>query len=206
MEDHFAALNLPRLPWIDAETARSRFLELSASVHPDRFHNASPEERESATRSYANLNTAQTCLSNVKSRLLHLIELERGSRPEVVKNVPEATMDTFLKVGQMTRDVDAFIEEKAGADSPLIKAGLFQRGLEWTDRLQALQGELNAELEPLNAELRELSNRWEAAPPIGDPARAAALPLKRLEEISRVVSHLSRWSEQLQDRIVRLSF
>ena len=34
------------------------------------------------------------------SRLLHLLELERGSRPEVVKNVPEATMDTFLRVGQ----------------------------------------------------------------------------------------------------------
>jgi DnaJ-domain-containing protein 1 len=206
MEDHFAALDLPRLPWIDAETARTRFLELSADVHPDRFHNASSEERESATRRYADLNAAQTCLSSAKSRLLHLIELERGSRPEVVRNVPEATMDTFLKVGQLTRDVDAFIEEKSGADSPLIKAALFQRGLEWTDRLQSLQGELNAELEPLNTELRALNAAWETAPPIGSPERVDALPLHRLEEISRVVSHLSRWSEQLQDRIVRLSF
>ena len=206
MQDHFAALDLPRVPWIEAEAARTRFLELSAAVHPDRFHNASSEDRESATRRYADLNAAQSCLVDSKSRLLHLLELERGARPDVVKNVPEATMDMFMKVGQLTREVDAFIDEKDTAASPLIKAKLFQQGLEWTDRLQSLQAELNAEMEPLNEELRALNDAWKNAPPPGSPGRIEVLPLKRLEDISRVISHLTRWSQQLQERVVRLSF
>jgi len=206
MVDHFAALKLPRLPWIDPETVTAAFRELSADTHPDRFHNAPVEERDLATRRYADLNAAQACLSDPRLRLRHLLELERGSSPEVVKSVPESTMDMFMRVGQLTREVDTFIEEKEQASSPLIKAGFFQRGLEWTDRLQSLQAEALKGLEPLHEELRELNGDWEGAPPIGDPARGEALPLNRLEEIGRVISHLSRWSGQLQERIVRLSF
>jgi len=206
MEDHFAALNQPRRPWVDQETVKSRFLELSAEVHPDRFHTAPEAERDAANKRYASLNAAQACLSDTKARVLHLLELEHGSRPEVVKNVPEATMDLFLEVGQLTRDVDAFVEEKEAADSPLLKARLFEQGLQWTDKLQSLQSGLNAQLAPLEAELEQLNAAWDAAPAVGDPARVGQLPLARLEEIGRVVSHLSRWTQQLQERIVRLSF
>lgn len=206
MEDHFAALNEPRRPWIDQDSVKARFLTLSADVHPDRFHTASETERGDANRRYAALNAAQSCLADTKSRTLHLLELEHGSRPEVVKNVPEETMDMFLKVGQLTRDVDAFIDEKETTQSPLLKARLFEQGLQWTDKLQSLQSDLNAQLAPLEAELQELNAAWEAAPSIGDPARAGELPLSRLEEIGRVVSHLTRWNQQLQERIVRLSF
>ncbi len=206
MEDHFAELNEPRRPWLDPAAVKARFLELSAAVHPDRFHTASENERAEANRRYARLNAAQTCLTDTKARLRHLLELERGARPEVVKNVPGETMDLFLRVGQLSRDVDAFIEEKESAQSPLLKARLFARGLEWTDQIQTLQAELNGQLAPLDVELKGLNAAWESAPEPGSPDRADALPLNRLEEIGRVVSHLTRWIAQLQERLVRLSF
>mgnify|MGYP003695063063 CR=1 FL=1 len=206
MIDHFSLLNEPRRPWLDPAPLKARFLELSASVHPDRFHTASPQERRAASERYAELNAAHNCLGSVKDRLRHLIELEIGGQPEVVRQVPEETMEMFMKVGQLTRDTDAFLDEKDKTESPLLKAGLFEKGMTWTDRLQTLQGEINAELSDLNDEIRNLNPKWESAPDIGHPDRAAALPMRRVEEIYRAVSHLTRWTQQLQERIVRITF
>ena len=36
--------------------------------------------------------------------------------------------------------------------------------------------------------------------------RAAALPLERLEQVCRVFSYMARWTEQIQERLVQLSF
>jgi hypothetical protein len=44
------------------------------------------------------------------------------------------------------------------------------------------------------------------APPVGASNRREALPLARLEQIYWGVSYLSRWSEQIQERLVQLSF
>jgi hypothetical protein len=78
--------------------------------------------------------------------------------------------------------------------------------MQWTDRLQTLQAEINAELAALTDAIRNLNPVWESAPEIGHPDRLAALPMQRIEEIYRAVSHLSRWTQQLQERIVRISF
>ena len=40
---------------------------------------------------------------------------------------------------------------------------------------------------------------------MGAPERAPALPLKRLEQVYRVFSYVSRWTDQLQERLVRLA-
>lgn len=206
MADYFSLMNQPRRPWLDPGPLKARFLELSADAHPDRFHTAPEDDRRAATDRYTELNAAHSCLSDHKNRLRHLIELELGGQPEVVRQVPGDTMDLFMKVGQLTRDTDAFLEEKDQTLSPLLKARLFESGMQWTDRLQTLQGEINVELAGLIEETKQLNPIWEAAPDIGDPARLEALPMQRLEEIYRAVSHLSRWTQQLQERIVRISF
>lgn len=206
MADYFSLMNETRRPWLDPEPVKARFLQLSASVHPDRFHTAPEDEKRAATDRYTELNAANSCLSDHKKRLRHLIELELGGQPEVVRQVPGETMDLFMKVGQLTRDTDAFLAEKDRTESPLLKARLFEIGMQWTDRLQTLQGEINAELQDMIAKTKELNPTWESAPDVGDPARLAALPVQRLEEIYRAVSHLSRWTQQLQERIIRISF
>ena len=197
MTDCFALFDEPRRPWLDADALKARFLTLSATVHPDRVHGASEAEKLSAHRRYTELNTAYNCLREPRERLRHLLELETGARPQEVQKGPAAAMDLFLEVGQLCRDVDGFLTARARVFSPLLKAQLFERGLEWTDQLQELQGRIHAQQEPVMAELKSLNAAWEAP--------ASKRPLARLEEIYRIYSYLARWTAQIQERIVQLS-
>jgi DnaJ-domain-containing protein 1 len=205
MTDAFALLSEPRRPWLDPEALKQKFLPLSAGSHPDRIHSASEEEKQRATARYAELNAAHKTLREPRDRLLHLLELESGAKPKDVQRIPPGTMDLFVEVGQLCRDVDSFIAQRATATSPLLKVQMFERGMEWTDKLQALQQHINAKRDELAAELQQMNGVWESAPPAGSPNRAAALPLERLEQIYRVFSYIARWTEQVQERVVQLA-
>lgn len=205
MIDAFALLNEPRRPWLDADVLKLRFLLLSSAVHPDRSHHASEADQHMANARFADLNAAYNTLREPRDRLLHLLELEQGTKPSDIQRIPPGTMDLFVEVGQLCRDVDSFLMERRDVTSPLLKVQLFERGLEWADKLQALQQRINGKRDELTAELRQMNSVWESAPPIGSPARAAALPLERLEQIYRVFSYIARWSEQIQERIVQLA-
>jgi curved DNA-binding protein CbpA len=203
MRDNFASLEQPRQPWLDVDALKAKFLSLSSTIHPDRMHFSSETERKSATDRYAELNAAYHCLRDTKERLAHLLELELGVKPGDVQKIPPATMDLFMQIGTTLREVDAFVTQKSQITSPLIKVQSFEKAMEWTDRLNGLQQELNKTREQLEAELKALNPQWQAAPS-GD-GRAKVLPLERVEEIYRAVSFIRRWSEQIQQRIVQLS-
>jgi DnaJ-domain-containing protein 1 len=205
MTDHFALLNEPRRPWLDTDALKTRFLALSAEVHPDRVHAGSAAEKEAAHERFALLNTAYNCLRDPKTRLLHLLELELGARPKDVQRIPPGTMELFVEVGQLCRQVDTFLAERAKVTAPMLRVGLFEQGMEWTDRLNGLQQRVNARREELLAEVQQLNAIWEGAPAGGSVARRRALPLERLELVYRVLSYISRWSEQLQERVVQLA-
>lgn len=205
MTDAFALLSEPRRPWLDAEVLKARFLPLSAAVHPDRVHSASEAEKAAANTRYAELNAAYNTLREPRDRLLHLLELEAGGKPKDVQRIPPGTMDLFVEVGQTCRDTDEFLKQKSTSDSPMVKLRLMQEGLDWLDRLQALQGRVNAKRDELTAELRQMNGVWEAAPAIGIPDRVNALPLERLEQVYRAMSYVARWTEQIQERIVQLA-
>lgn len=205
MTDYFALLDEPRRPWPDLDALKARFLRLSSEAHPDRFHAAPADERAAAGQRYAELNAAYQCLNDPRERLLHLLTLERGAKPRDVQRIPPGTMDLFVEIGQTCRDADAFLAERSKVTSPMLKAQMFQRGLEWVDRLNALQQKVNAKREELDAELKRLNAAWDAAPPVGSPDRAAALPLDRLEQLYRATSYVTRWTEQIQERLVQLA-
>lgn len=206
MTDNFALLDEPRRPWLDAEPLKQKFLQLSAEVHPDRVHTAAAAEKEAATKEYAELNAAYNVLRDPKERLLHLLELELGSKPKDVQRIPPGTMDLFVEVGQTCRDADAFLAEKAKVTSPLLKVQMFEKGQEWTDRLNHLQQKINGKRDELFAEIQAMNTTWETAPIPASADRAAALPLERLEQIYRILSYVSRWTEQIQERVVQLAF
>ena len=56
--DYFALLDEPRKPWIDTGLLKDKFMEMSARYHPDKFPQATPEERERISARYAELNAA----------------------------------------------------------------------------------------------------------------------------------------------------
>ena len=205
MTDRFALLDEPRQPWIDPEALKAKFLTLASAVHPDRVHSTSEEAKEQANRRYADLNEAFQCLGDSRSRLLHLLELESGSKPKDVQRIPPGTMDLFVEIGQACRSADAFLAERSAAASPLLKVRFFEHGQEWVETLQAMQQIVNQKRDALHHELQSLNARWEKAPTEPE-TRRKALPLERLEEIYRILSYTSRWTEQIQERIVHLSF
>src|SRR5688500_7123106 len=112
MTDYFALLKEPRHPWLDPDALKQKFLPLSAEVHPDRVHNAVGAERDTANRTYAELNAAYNVLREPRDRLIHLLELELGQKPRDIQKIPPGTMDLFVEVGQTCRDADAFLAER----------------------------------------------------------------------------------------------
>ena len=205
MKDYFALLVEPRRPWLDADALKLKFHTLSSEAHPDRVHSASGDEKQAANERYAELNAAYNCLREPKDRLRHLLELELGGKPGGIEQVPADTMDLFMQVGQLSREVDVFLAERAKASAPLLKVQMFQRGMDWTDKLQSLLQTLHMRLAELEAVLREMNAAWESAPPLGDARRSASLPLGQLEQAYRTLSYLSRWTGQLNERVVQLS-
>lgn len=205
MPDHFALLEEPRRPWLDADQLKERFLKMSALAHPDRYHSAPPAEREACAHRYTELNSAFQTLRDPRARALHLLELESGARPRDIQRIPPGTMDLFTAIGQSCRDVDAYLAERQSIASPMLKVRLFQRGLEWVGTLQELQRQVQTRQRDLERQLQDLNAAWESAPPPGDAAREAVLPLAQLGDIYRGLSYGARWSEQLQERLVQLA-
>jgi len=205
MTDHFLLLRQPRQPWLELDPLKELFLRLSAEVHPDHCHAASEAIKDSANERFAELNAAYGCLRDLKSRLLHLLELELGASPKDIQRIPPGTMDLAMEIGQTCREVDDFMVARAKVSSPMLKVQVFQRGMEWTDKVTALQQKVNAKLDELMAELQTMNRVWESAPALGTPGRAAALSLDRLELIYRALSYIGRWTQQLQERLVQLA-
>jgi hypothetical protein len=152
------------------------------------------------------LNAAWQCLREPKERLGHLLELELGARPADAQDVPAAAMDLFFETGRICREADAFLAAKGKTSSPVIKAQMFGRGMELAGRLDGLLRVILRRREELLAELPGLNAAWEAAPAAGSAGRAAALPLAAVERVCRMLSYLGRWSGQIQERVVQLSF
>src|SRR5204863_7159110 len=143
---------------------KQKFQSLSNPVHPDRVHSATDSEKQSANTRYAELNAAYNTLREPRDRLLHLLELEIGAKPDDIQRIPPGTMDLFVEVGQLCRDIDAFMAERANVSSPLVKVQMFQRGMEWTDKLQSLQQRIVAKRDELAVERWTMNELWDRAP------------------------------------------
>jgi DnaJ-domain-containing protein 1 len=200
MTDYFALFNEPRRPWVDAEALKQKFLALSTTIHPDRVHNLGEAERAAAQERYVELNTAYNCLREPKERLQHLLLLELGAQPKDIQRIPSDLMDLSLEVGKACREADTFLAEKAKVTSPLVQVTFFERGQEFADKLQAIRQRVNSLNDRLNDELQQIDAAWRS-----DTTPRNAL-LQRLGELYKLFSYFARWSGQLQERAVRLSF
>jgi curved DNA-binding protein CbpA len=188
MTDYFALLQQQRRPWLDSAALKEAYLKLSKEVHPDKSF-----QTEGAAS--AELNAAYQCLRSSRTRILHLIELETGSHPEAVQAIPPELSDFFMRMTRAMRESDAFLRQWSTATG-LVKAQMFEEAQEWVEKLQALQGEINARVTEAKRDLGTLDEQWEAS-------GTATVP--RLLDVYHLLSYYGRWSNQVQERLTRLA-
>jgi len=197
VSDYFELLNEPRRPWLDADSLKRKFLAHSASLHPDKVHTGGEGERAAAAKKFAELNAAHQCLADPKTRLMHLVELETGARPNELQQIPNHLADVFAEVGTLCQGVDAFLAQTSA--SPLIQAQRFERGQEWIERLNQLKNKLGDLRRQLEDGLKSLDGVWTRS---DKPARRRLLPA--VEECYRLFGYFNRWNSQIQERLTRL--
>ncbi|MDR3377683.1 MAG: hypothetical protein P4M10_03285 [Verrucomicrobiae bacterium] len=225
MLDYFALFSEPRRPWLEAAALREKFFARSATAHPDKAPAGDEAARAAAAKSFADLNAAYHCLSDPKARLLHLLELERGAKPQDIQQIPAGLADLFAEVAMVCRQADGFLAGKGRATSPLLQVEWFERSQEWIEKLNALQARLNGLQERLLQELQAVDAEWvnpAGMAPVNSPAgspqrqgpasptqelqakarREALLP--KLEELYRLFGYFNRWNRQIQERVVQL--
>src|ERR1044071_2539205 len=203
MTDYFALLSEPRRPWLEPEALRQKFLALSATVHPDRVHTLGEAERAAAHTRYTQLNAAHQCLREPKDRLRHLLELEGVATPTEAQRIPSDLMDLSLEIGKACRDAERVVAEKSRTTSPLLQVQLFAREQAALEQLQSLRREIDARVDRLTAELKQIDAAWSVSPDSNSPERATRL--QRLGELGMLFSYFARWTSQMQESLVRLS-
>jgi molecular chaperone HscB len=144
---------------------------LSRQFHPDYFYNAEPGERRASLERSSYLNDAYRTLRNPVTRIEYLLKIE-GLAPQgpeqASRQVPPALLE---EVFALNEELDEIREQRAnGVPAP-----------EWNERLQRARRPIDAKRADHEAQLEELSKRWDAAVDAhaGDDERRAVLTVLR---------------------------
>ncbi|MCU0770343.1 MAG: hypothetical protein MUE94_01045 [Verrucomicrobia bacterium] len=203
MNDCFALLGQPRRPWLDPEDVKRAFVSAAGGVHPDRVHDAPEATRRAAHDRYTELNQAHLCLADARTRLRHLLELERGGKITDLQSIPDDWMELFTRLSRQLKAADQYARQLAQADSPLLRVAWFEQGEALREELQQTESWLNRQRDELDHRLRVLSEQWDA-PPNGDGG-ARERRLAELETLYRLLSFQDRWRAQVRERLLRLT-
>ena len=146
MTDHFAAFDLPRAPWADADELKAKFHRLSAQRHPD-----APGGSGTA---FSELNAAWQILRVPSSCLHHYLELEHPGALATAAQTPAELADLFMDIAAFRQDAQRFATRNAAATSPLTRALLEPERIALRTRLDSLAATVAARNETIIAKLR----------------------------------------------------
>ena len=150
--DYFAFLGLPRKLNVGAADLEQRFRALSRQFHPDYFYNATPAERRASLERSSYLNDAYRTLKSPIARVEYLLGLEGfapKSAEEASKQVPPALLEEVFALNEELDEVRELRASGAPAD-------------EWKGRLEHAQQPIDAKRAAHEAQVQELSARWDA--------------------------------------------
>ncbi len=149
--DFFSFLGLPRKLNLDMADFEQRYRALSRQFHPDYFYNAAPAERRASLEKSSYLNDAYRTLKNPVTRIEYLLKLE-GMAPQgpeqASKQVPAGLLE---EVFALNEELDEVREQRAsGAPADA-----------WRNRLERARQPIEAKRTAHEAQLHELSARWD---------------------------------------------
>ncbi|HEV2983470.1 MAG TPA: Fe-S protein assembly co-chaperone HscB [Vicinamibacterales bacterium] len=166
--DFFSFLGLPRKLNLDMADFEQRYRALSRQFHPDYFYNATPAERRASLEKSSYLNDAYRTLRNSISRVDYLLKLE-GLAPQgpeqASKQVPAGLLEEVFALNEELDEVRGQRDSGAPAEA-------------WKSRLERARQPIEAKRIEHEAQLEELSARWDAT---GDRTVLEALRDRILE-------------------------
>jgi molecular chaperone HscB len=150
--DFFSFLGLQRKLNLDMADFEQRYRALSRQFHPDYFYNAAPAERRASLEKSSYLNDAYRTLRNPIARVEYLLKLE-GLAPQgpeqASKQVPAGLLE---EVFALNEELDEVREQRSsGAPADV-----------WKARLERARQPIEAKRAEHEAQLQELSARWDA--------------------------------------------
>jgi molecular chaperone HscB len=159
--DYFAFLGVPRKLNIDASDLEQRFRTLSRQFHPDFFYNATPAERRASLERSSYLNDAYRTLKNPIARVEYLLGLEGFSARGPGEDVEDVGhRDHAAKVpAKLLEEVFALNEELDEVRS-LRTSGASPEM--WRTKLERARAPIESKQAAHEAELTDLSARWDA--------------------------------------------
>lgn len=165
--DYFQFFGLDRRLALDPAELESRFYRLSRQLHPDRYAQGTPAERERSLEATAILNDAYRTLRDPVARAEYVLKLQHV---EQSKEVPAELLDEVF-------ELNLALEEVRGGDSSA------------RPQLEAARGRFLALLQETDAALGPLFNAYDRS---GDtaalgPIRAALNRRKYIENLVRQV-------------------
>jgi molecular chaperone HscB len=150
--DYFSFLGLPRKLNLEPVELEQRFRTLSRQFHPDYFYNATPAERRASLERSSYLNDAYRTLKQPIARVEYLLQLEgfvARSPEEATKQVPPALLEEVFALNEELDEIRDLRASGAPAE-------------EWQARLERARGPIERKREIHEAQLQELSARWDA--------------------------------------------
>jgi len=126
-KNHFELFELPTSFEVDQETLALRYRELQRAVHPDRFANATEQEKRLSVQQAAQINEAFQVLKTPLSRARYLLEL--GGLPLDDSNTQ---MDPGFLMEQM--ELREALGEVRGKDDPFDALNRVRDDIEGRER------------------------------------------------------------------------
>jgi molecular chaperone HscB len=163
--DYFSFLGLPRALVLDPADLERRFRELSRKFHPDFYYNAPAAERLASLERSSYLNDAVRALRNPVTRIEHLLAIE-GMAPakgeEGTAKVPPSLLEDVFALNEELDEIRELRESGAAADALVA-------------RIEKARAPIEERREAHAAQLRELSERWDAQRDTAAPEQKRAI-------------------------------
>ena len=188
MTDHFAILDQPRRPWLDAAALKDAFHQHSTALHPD-------VPGTGDTAQFVALSGAYSVLREPVSRLRHLLELCAPSALAGTSSPPPELSDLFMQIAGARHRLSALLTRRNAATSPLTRALLAGEETALRHELHAALAQLESAEAHALAEVRILDATWRETD--AEAVRALALHFHHL-------AYLARWLAQTREALFTL--
>ena len=168
----FELFELPVSYAVDLDQVRQQYMELQKQVHPDKFANASDQEKRLSMQQTSQVNEAQTTLKNPVLRAIYLLKLkdvdfnlenettmdaaflmQQLEMRERLENIKQES-DPLSALEAMAKELKVSNEDMMNSFSECYESDQFDNARELIRKLQFMQKAKN-EINALTAEIED---------------------------------------------------